>query len=132
MQPCTPTDARTRLDQATTMLEVAKLVIDYPDDAALPGVAAAVAVLAGIAASDAVCCAAFGERPRGQDHKEAIKVLQGVHPGGKSMAADLRRLLAAKDTVHYGMKLTTARTTETLIRATSRLCEKAEKIVGFS
>lgn len=68
------------------MLEVAELVYDDPDDDALPGVAAALAVLAGIAASDAACCAALGERPRGRDHKEAVKVLAGVHPGGKSMA----------------------------------------------
>jgi hypothetical protein len=112
------------------MLVVAELVYDDPDEAALPGVAAALAVLAGIAASDAACCASLGERARGQDHKEAVKVLSGVHPGGKSMAADLNRLLAAKDTVHYGMKLTTRRTAETLIRAARRLCERAEKVVG--
>ncbi len=112
------------------MLAVAGLVYDDPGEAALPGVAAALAVLAGTAASDAACCAALGERARGQDHKQALNVLSGVHPGGKSMATDLNRLLTAKDTVHYGMKLTTRKTAERLIRAARRLCELAEKVVG--
>lgn len=127
---CTKAEARTRLDQALSMLAVAELVNDDPDAAALPGVAASLAVLAGIAASDAACCAALGERARGQDHREALQVLSGVHPGGRAMATDLKRLLTAKDTVHYGMKVTTQQTAERLIRAASRLCERAEKVVG--
>ncbi|HZN18923.1 MAG TPA: hypothetical protein VFB84_12225 [Micromonosporaceae bacterium] len=41
-------------------LEVAEMVGAEQDELATPGVAAALAVLAGIAASDAVCCAALG------------------------------------------------------------------------
>jgi hypothetical protein len=36
-------------------------------------VAASLAVLAGIAASDASCCAALGRRPREQDHLDVRK-----------------------------------------------------------
>lgn len=73
------------------------------DELATPGVAAALAVLAGIAASDAVCCAALGQRSRGQDHRQAIALLSQVSPDGQPMARDLERLLAVKDDAHYGM-----------------------------
>ena len=68
-QQCGAEHARTRLSQARAFLEVADLVGDEHDNVATPGVAAALAVLAGIAASDAACCAVPGERSRGQDHR---------------------------------------------------------------
>ena len=54
---CTPADARSRLQQAEAFLETADLVLSDDTDTATPGVAAALAVPAGIAASDAACCA---------------------------------------------------------------------------
>jgi hypothetical protein len=39
-------------------------------------VSAALAVLAGIAASDATCCATQGERSGGQDHKRAVELIR--------------------------------------------------------
>jgi hypothetical protein len=43
-------------------------------------------VLAGIAASDAACCARLGVRARGQAHAEAVELLGTVEPGGTDMA----------------------------------------------
>ena len=74
-------------------------------DAATPGVAASLAVLAGIAASDVVCCAKLRKRARGQDHKDAVGLLRTVAPTAIVMAKDLARLLAAKDESHYGLTL---------------------------
>ena len=99
-QPCTRDDARTRLADARSMLVVADLVVD---DDTIPGVAAALAVLAGIAASDAACCAVLGSRHRGQNHLDAAKLLETVEPNGPTMAKDLRRLLSRKDDAHYGL-----------------------------
>lgn len=53
-QVCGPADARTRLVSAQSFLEVAQLVDDEADPA-LGSVTASLAVLAGVAASDAAC-----------------------------------------------------------------------------
>jgi hypothetical protein len=102
---CTPAQGRSRLRQAEAFVMVADLVLSDDTDTATPGVAAALAVLAGIAASDAACCAKLRKRARGQDHTEAIKLLRAVVPHGEDMARDLGRLLAAKDESHYGVTL---------------------------
>lgn len=93
---------RIRLEQARKFLEVAELAATEAELPSSLSVSAALAVLAGIAASDAACCAALGRRPRGRDHREAIPFVAQVD-GGKKSAADLRRLLDLKDTAHYGL-----------------------------
>lgn len=60
-------------------------------------------MLAGIAASDAACCAVLGTRARGQDHREAVALLSGVAAVGAEMSRDLARLLDLKDNAHYGV-----------------------------
>jgi len=47
-QVCNPEQARVRLTQARAFLEVAELVVGENDELATPGVAASLAVLAGI------------------------------------------------------------------------------------
>lgn len=94
---CTPAQGRSRVQQAGAFVMAAELVLSDDTDTATPGVAAALAVLAGIAAADGVCCAKLRKRPRGQDHTEAINLLRTVVPYGEDMAKDLGRLLAAKD-----------------------------------
>lgn len=93
------------MQQAEAFVMAADLVLSDETDTATTGVAAALAVLAGIAASDAACCAKLGKRTRGQDHAEAIKLVQTVVPHGVAMAKDLARLLAAKDESHYEIRL---------------------------
>jgi hypothetical protein len=102
VQPCSKADARTRLRHAMRFLEVAELVAEEGDDLDYSSASAALAVLAGIAASDAACCAALGRRARGQDHREAATLVGKVEPGGKKAATSLRRLLGLKDEAHYG------------------------------
>ncbi len=57
---CSPTDARTRLQHARKFLEVAQLVAEPGQEREYISAAAALAVLAGVAASDAACCQALG------------------------------------------------------------------------
>jgi len=98
---CSPSEGRVRLEQARAFLEVAELVLDETDEGlATPQVAASLAVLCGIAASDAMCCSRLGRRSRGQDHHQAADVLATVRPDGPEMAKDLRRLLEIKDQAH--------------------------------
>lgn len=102
VQPCSKADATTRLRHAVRFLEVAELVAEEGDDLDYSSASAALAVLAGIAASDAACCAALSRRARGQDHREAATLVGTIKPGGKKAATCLRRLLGLKDEAHYG------------------------------
>lgn len=113
-----------RLDQARAFLDVAELVGSDPDEVASPGVAAALAVLAGIAASDAACCATLGRRSRGQDHREALDLVRQV-AGGARMAQDLRRLLDIKDGAQYGMVFVSHQRATTAVKQARRLVEAA-------
>lgn len=89
---------------------------------------AALSVLAGIAASDAACCAALGRRSRGQDHRQAIDLVQQAGADGKELANALRRLLDLKDNAHYGMRFVTAEQARAAFRNASKLVEGAAKL----
>jgi len=102
-QPCSVAQARTRLGHARKFLDVAELVAGEGEDVDYSSPAAALAVLAGIAASDAACCKALGRRSRGQDHRQAEALVEQIVPGGKQAANSLRRLLNLKDEAHYGL-----------------------------
>jgi hypothetical protein len=64
-QRCSEPHARTRLNHARRFLDVAQLAAGEDDALDYSSAAAALAVLAGIAASDAACCKALGRRARG-------------------------------------------------------------------
>ena len=99
-----------RLRTAEAYLETAELVLGEARRREFSNVAAGLAVLAGIAASDAVCCMRLRSRHRGSDHRGAISLLEEATPDGKDVAASLTRLLNVKDTAHYGVSLIDART----------------------
>lgn len=105
---CTREEARARLRRAEEFLAVADLVLgehtaDGQDGLNLSGVAAALAVLAGIAAADAACCHRLGHRSRSQDHRDAITLVRPLAAHGDALANDLGRLLDLKDSAHYGI-----------------------------
>jgi len=107
---CSKEDARNRFKRAESFLVVADLVLgervetpDQDDGINLSGVAAALAVLAGIAAADAASCHRLGVRSRGHDHAKAVELVKQVVPNGDDMARDLDRLLDLKDSAHYGI-----------------------------
>lgn len=107
---CSRSDARARLKRAREFLAVAELVLGEreassidDDDLNLSGVAAALAVLAGIASADAATCFRLGLRSRDQDHRRAAELVTGVAPDGDQMQRDLNRLLNLKDGAHYGV-----------------------------
>jgi len=122
---CEAEQARTRLGQARAFLEVAELVGTEQDELATPGVTAALAVLAGIAAGDAACCAALGRRSRGQDHRQALALLAQVTPDGQAMSRDLDRLLAVKDDAHHGLLQVSGQRAAAALRQARRLVDTA-------
>ena len=122
-EPCGRAEATSRLAQADAYLLAARLVVDDNSDPANPGVAAALAVLAGIAAADAACCARLKQRARGHSHREATTLVATVAPHGAQMAKDLDRLLGKKDLGHYGSALISG-------PEGARMVSWAERLVG--
>lgn len=131
---CTAADATTRLRHSEAFLDTAQLVASEdgkPGDYDYNHVAAGVAVLAAIAASDALCCKLLGERARGQDHREAIELLEQVRYGQGTPAAQERRArelghalataLDVKDESHYGTRMLTSAQVRKVMRAAEKL-----------
>ncbi len=113
---CTRADALVRHRQAAAYLETSRLVASdrsLPDD--YNHLAAGVAVLAAVAASDALCCVLLGERARGQDHREAVDLVATIRFGDGTPAMQAKRArdlgialataLDLKDQAHYGTSL---------------------------
>lgn len=129
-QPCSAVQARTRLEHARKFLEVAELVAgDADDDLDYASAAAALAVLAGIAASDAACCKALGRRARGQDHRQAEQLVAQIEPGGDDAATTLRRLLSLKDEAHYGLFDVSGQHLRSALRQASAIVSFADQVM---
>lgn len=94
------TAARARRQVAEKYLEIAELLTS--DDGASVNVCIGNAILAGIAAGDAICLASIGERYADQDHNAAAEALRRVDA---ELGKALRELVALKAASHYGEKL---------------------------
>ena len=97
------------------------MLIDSEDGAAI-NVCVGVAVLAGIAAGDAICAAALGERYSGQDHEGAADLLGRVEP---KFAKSLRDLVMLKGTSHYGSGLLSTAQRKTAVQCATALVAEA-------
>ena len=128
-QPCDRTQALTRLENAQKSLEVAELAAGEEEIPASRSVAAALAVLSGIAAADAACCAALGRRSRGEDHREAAALLRQIVSGGDRAAKALIELLNLKDTAQYGLIPITRRELTAALRRAKRLLDFADEVL---
>lgn len=112
--------ARGRRNVAEKYLEVADVVA--VEDGTAVNVCVGLAVLAGIAASDAICLTATGERYSGTDHAAAAELLGRVDaPMGKH----LRRLVALKPASHYGERLLDGTDRAAALRAAQALVSEA-------
>ena len=125
---CTPAEARARREQAQAFLNVAENLLSEPATQPETHVAAALAVLAAIAATDAICGLQLGHYSRGQDHNQAAALLETVDLPDHTLPAKLRRVLASKDTVHYSPRLISKTDTQTLVRQARALVDAAERL----
>lgn len=125
--PCGPQEARVRYAQAVAYLQVAASVLDEEaiDDPVFLNVSAGLAVLAGIAASDALCCKRLGQRHRGDDHRGAASMVERAVPDGSGLAAALGKLLDVKDAAHYGIAQVSATRTKAVLRQAEKLVQRA-------
>ncbi|MFG1820606.1 hypothetical protein ACGFIF_43085 [Kribbella sp. NPDC049174] len=127
-EECNRPQAAVRLTHARAFLEVADLVGDVDDELANENVSAALAVLAGIAAADAACCITLGQRSRGQDHRQAIKLVTQVGSDGQRLGRALKRLLDIKDGAHYGAVYVGAKEAKEALRSAHILLDEAERL----
>lgn len=129
IQSCGTVEARQRFADAVNFLTVAELAADENDpDVEYGSVAASLAVLAGVAATDAACCFALGERSRSQNHHDAESLLAEI-AGGKSESKRLRQLITLKDAAHYGLIPVTRTELKTALRSATGLVEFARTVI---
>lgn len=119
-RPGEPGEARGRRKIAQKYLEVAELA--GTEGGAAVNVCIGVAVLAGIAAGDAICIAAIGQRYSGADHAAAADLLTRVDP---NLGRGLRELLDLKPASHYGNSLLSETNRRRALRAASALVDEA-------
>jgi nitroreductase len=125
-QDCGKPQAKTRLEDARQHLVYAELhgKDSKPSERKA---SVATAVLAAIAAADAACCHALGERSRSDDHRDAVNLLKQVAPGGAEAGNKLQRLLSLKDESQYGFGGMSRQKHEVAIRQAKALVEFAEQ-----
>lgn len=115
-------DGRERRRIAQKYLEVAAIAATEPGIAV--NVAIGNAVLAGIAAGDAICIAATGERYAGADHAAAAELLRRV---SKSLGDKLGVLVSMKTESHYGPAMLSTNELDRALRAARALVNEAVK-----
>ncbi len=122
-----PKEARARLRTAEAYLRTAELVLEEATTQEFSNVAAGTAVLAGIAASDSICCSRLRKLHRGPDHRGAIQLLGEATPDGKALAAILSRLLDVKDASHYGTALVASGRATDSVKWARKLVDRAQE-----
>jgi hypothetical protein len=114
------------LRKAEQFLEQAAAIRDLADDEDNVGDSfVSLCVLAGIAASDVLCCRAPGHFVQGEDHQQAVGELAKVRPGGKQLSADLSVLLQMKSRAGYGALAVRAEDRKRAWRKAASLVEAA-------
>ncbi|HYH50102.1 MAG TPA: hypothetical protein VEG38_11200 [Acidimicrobiia bacterium] len=124
--PCGPVDAARRARLARAYLDLAETAAGQQGDEAR-NAAAGNAVLAAIAASDALTCLRLGRHSRGQGHTEAGGLLRSLRPDGPRLAKDLATALTVKDAAHYGSVFVSPGALKATLRAAGRLVTAAEQ-----
>lgn len=126
---CGPAEARKRLADADKYLEVAQLVASEVEYLPSASVAAGLAVLGAIAASDAASCAALGVSSRSQDHADAGALLKQISPGGEDASRYFGRVIGKKDLAHYSFLPLAVGDLKTIMRSAQRLVTFAHATV---
>lgn len=120
-------DARNRRLIAAKYLEAAELA-HTEESAAANNVVIGIAVLAGIAASDAICLAATGTRYAGDDHSQAATFLTAVD---RALGSELVKLVRLKPGAHYGSRfLGKPECTRALRAANTLVAAAADRTLG--
>lgn len=114
---CGKSAARGRLDVAREYQGLAHSKANL-DTGAIRNAVAGNAILAGIAAADAICCIRLGERSTSSDHSDSVSLLAKVSP---ELAQKLSTLIGSKPTSHYGENFIGVETLKSCLRAMDQL-----------
>lgn len=118
-----PAEVHVRAQHARAFLEAADLVGEFGHDAGIPQIGntiGSLAVLAGIAAGDAICGSVLGMRSSAEGHATAVELLRTTEPG-RNLAPHLRRLINSKTETQYAPALLTEARASDLVKAARRL-----------
>lgn len=113
--PCDVGTASRQLEQARQFLEDARGATGTSSRVVL-------LVMAGITASDAICCATLREHATGTDHVAAQSLIEKVRPNGKALAAHLGALMRNKNKASY--------TVDAISPAEVTKCERAAEALS--
>jgi hypothetical protein len=117
---------RSRASDARKLQELAELVIAEHDSASWKA-AGSNAVLAGIAAADAICGYVLGHSSKNADHREAVELLKRATSPDPGPPNDLRRLIGEKSLFQYGSERVTQGSATDLVKYSARLVAEMER-----
>lgn len=125
--PCDSSDADARLEQAEAFAVLADLV-QVSDEGPTRSAAVSNAVLAGIAACDAICCRRIKQRSAGSNHRGALALLNETPGMGQDAGDHLRVLLSIKSKAQYEVRNPTVAETKRALRAMRSLIRIARAL----
>lgn len=125
---CNVGEAQTRADEALEHLALAE-IYQPGDSSAARKASGSSAVLAAIAASDAICCRRLKQRSADTDHAAAVELLRQVTPEGAELAKALSVAIRLKTAMQYGTESVTESDHIRLMRAAERLVRTARTIL---
>ncbi|HEV3365055.1 MAG TPA: hypothetical protein VG795_13120 [Acidimicrobiia bacterium] len=123
---CTEATRVGRLAKAQQFWSAAQTIETFADDeTSITDAYTTLAVHAGIAAADVICCVRLGQHARGDDHDEAVALLSQTDP---ARAKDLATLLRMKTRSGYGHEPTSRADRQRAQRAAARLVQAANDL----
>jgi hypothetical protein len=115
-----------RLAKAQQFWSAARTIETFADgEASITDAYTTLAVHAGIAAADVICCARLGEHARGDDHDEAVALLAKAD---RARAKDLATLLRMKSRAGYSHEPISRPDRQRAQRAAGRLVRAANDL----
>lgn len=123
--PCDRAYAEERFDKAQAFALAAELD-PFSESGPLRSVAVSNAVLAGVAAADAICCYCLGNRSASSHHHDAVALLRETPGIGQDSAYHLRMLLSVKYRAQYDNRNPNLSETKRALRSMKSLLHIAE------
>jgi hypothetical protein len=115
-----------RLLKAEQFFDAAETIREFADDEFdVADAYVALCVHAAIASADVICCVALGVHALGDNHREALALLERVRPDGAELAKSLRALLSMKTRAGYGAQPVSAQDRKRAQRQTGLLVRAA-------
>lgn len=124
VRPCNRSERAGRLNKAEQFLAAASLILELADgEDDFTDAYVTMAVHAGIAAADVICCARLGRHSSSGTHSDAVRLLETTVD--REISKDLAVLLGMKNVSGYSARSTTSTDRLKAQRAAERIVEAA-------